>query len=184
MMQVVPWIGRTVVQNAYVVEDLDAAMARWATVFGVGPFFANRDIRVDEPRYRGEPTELRFAGAIAQAGDVQIELIQQLDDSPSCYRDLYPAGSEGFHHIAVFVDDLDADIARYEALGAPVAFSGVSRGMRFAYVDTSPMLGIMVELLEDVPSVRKAFALVAEAGRTWDGTDPVRGSASAAAAVT
>jgi hypothetical protein len=184
MMQVVPWIGRTVVQNAYVVEDLDAAMARWATVFGVGPFFANREIRIDDARYRGEPTELRFAGAIAQAGDVQIELIQQLDDSPSCYRDLYPAGREGFHHIAVFVDDLDADIARYEALGAPVAFSGVSRGMRFAYVDTSPMLGIMVELLEDVPSVRKAFALVAEAGRTWDGTDPVRGSASAAAAVT
>ena len=143
MMQVVPWIGRTVVQNAYVVEDLDAAMARWTTVFGAGPFFANRDIRIDDARYRGEPTRLRFAGAIAQAGDVQIELIQQLDDSPSCYRDLYPAGSEGFHHIAVFVDDLDADIARYEALGAPVAFSGVSRGMRFAYVDTSPMLGIM-----------------------------------------
>ncbi len=81
-------------------------------------------------------------------------------------------------------EGLGAEIARYQALGAPVAFSGVSRGMRFAYVDTSSMLGIMVELLEDVPSVRNGFALVADAGRNWDGTDPVRGLASAASAVT
>lgn len=166
--------NRSVIQQAFVVSDIDAAMERWTTTFGVGPFFCNRDVQVEDPRYRGEPATFRFAGALAQAGPVQIELIQRLDDEPSCYRDLYPGDTEGFHHVAVFVDDLDAEIERYTAQGFEVAFSGVSRGMRFAYVDTSSALGIMVELLEDVPIVRASFAMIAEAGRDWDGTDPVR----------
>ncbi len=123
---------------------------------------------------RSEPTEFAFAGAIAQAGDVQIELLQTLDDQLSCYRDLYPAGTEGIHHVGIFADDFDAEIGRYEDLGFEVAFTRVSRGMRFGYVDTSAALGFMVELLEDVPAVRGRFATIAEAARDWDGTDPIR----------
>lgn len=167
-----------IVQTAWVVADLDRAMDRWTTTFGVGPWFCSREVKVDDARYRGAPTALRFAGAVTQAGSVQVELIHQLDDSPSCYRDLYRAGEEGLHHVAVFATDFDAEIARYEALGLEVAFSGVSRGMRFGYVDTSATLGHMVEVLEDVPSIRARFAAVADAADQWDGTDPVRGSAS------
>lgn len=170
--------NRSVIQNAYVVTDIEAAMQRWTDVFGVGPWFHNPDVRVDDARYRGEETTFGFAGALAQAGDVQLELIQPLDDQPSCYRDLYPAGTEGFHHVAVFADDFDREIARYRSQGFAIAFSGVSRGMRFGYVDTSPALGFMVEVLEDVPSIKERFAAIAEAGRTWDGTDPIRSAPS------
>lgn len=168
--------NRSVIQNAFVVADIEAAMMRWVDTMGVGPWFHNPDVRVEDPRYRGRPTEFGFTGAVAQAGDVQVELIQPLDEHPSCYRDLYPDGTEGFHHVAVFADDFDAEIARYQHLGFEVAFSGVSRGMRFGYVDTSAVLGFMVEVLEDVPAIRDRFAAVAEASRTWDGSDPIRSS--------
>lgn len=173
-----PLVNHTIVQNAWVVNDLEEAMTRWTRVFGIGPFFCNPDIRVSDPRYRGHPTDLRFAGAIAQAGSVQVELIQVLNEVPSCYRDLVPAGREAMHHIAVFADDFDAEVARYGALGFDVAFSGSNRDMRFAYMDTSPVLGVMVEILEDVESVRTAFANIKSVCDSWDGvTDPIRGSA-------
>lgn len=170
--------NRSIIQNAYVVVDIDDAMASWTEVFGVGPWFCSRDVQIDDARYRGMTTGVRFAGAIAQAGDVQVELIQPLDDAPSCYRDLYPAGTEGFHHVAVFADDFEAEIGRYLSAGFEVAFSGVSRDVHFGYVDTSRELGFMVEVLEDRPSIRTRFDMVAEAGRNWDGSDPVRGSSS------
>lgn len=173
----VPLLARQVVQQAYVVDDIEAAMGRWTDTLGVGPWFYNPDIQVTDTRYRGAPTALRFAGAITYAGDTQLELIQQLDDSPSCYRDLYPRGREGHHHVAIFADDFDADVARYVAAGFPVAFSGANRDMRFAYCDTSSVLGIMVEILEDVPSVRASFGAVRAAAASWDGTDPIRGRA-------
>ena len=170
----VAWPGRSIVQVAYVVDDIVASMHRWTNVFGVGPWMHNPDIRVTAPRYRGRPTDLRFAGAVTHSGGVQLELIQQLDDSPSCYRDLFPRGREGQHHVAVFAGDFDADVARYVDEGFPVAFEGTHRDMRFAYVDASPALGVMIEILEDVASIREAFAGIEAASRAWDGTEPIR----------
>jgi hypothetical protein len=178
MAPVVPLVSRTVIQNAFVVNDIHEAMDRWTRIYGVGPWFFNPDVKVTAPLYRGQPTTAGYAMALAQAGSVQIELIQPLDDQPSCYRDLYPKGTEGPHHIAIFAADYDAEYARYVGLGYEVAFSGSNRDMRFAYIDTSKDLGVMVEILEDVASVREAFARVKEAGDHWDGTDPIRGSAS------
>jgi catechol 2,3-dioxygenase-like lactoylglutathione lyase family enzyme len=178
MDPVVPLLNRTVVQNAFVVTDIEVAMERWTRVFGVGPWFYNPDVNsLTDPRYRGQPSDLRFAGALAQAGSVQIELIQPLNDVPSCYRDLYPKGTEGPHHLAIFAEDFDAECARYAAEGFEVAFSGANRDMRFAYYDTSSVLGVMVEILEDVASVREAFGRIKAAGDGWDGTDPIRASA-------
>ncbi len=171
----VPLLARHVVQQAYVVDDIEAAMRRWTDTLGVGPWFYNPDIQVTDTLYRGEPTSLRFAGAITYAGETQLELIQQLDDSPSCYRDLFPKGREGHHHVAVFADDFDADVARYVAAGFAVAFSGANRDMRFAYCDTSSALGIMIEVLEDVPSIHASFDAVKAAAAAWDGGDPIRG---------
>ena len=49
--------------------------------------------------------------ALAQAGDMQIELIQPTGNSPSAYRDTVPMGRSGFHHIVRSVFDTVADAA-------------------------------------------------------------------------
>ena len=42
------------------------------------------------------------------------------------------------------------------------------------YVDTEGGPGSMVEILKATPGGREFFAMMREAARGWDGTDPVR----------
>jgi hypothetical protein len=158
----------TIIQYAWVVPQLEAAARRWHDATGIGPFLINRDLRLDNPRYRGAPTAMRFSTAVAQHGDVQIELVEQIDDSPSAYRDTVAPGTTAFHHVAFISGDFDADLAHYTQRGHAVAADGNFGPMRYAYVDTSADLGHMVEIIEDKPAIRAFFAAVQKAADRWD----------------
>ncbi len=167
-----------IIQNAWVVEDIEVAAARWAKTFGVGPFFVAEygpDI-LEDVTYRGEPGELRMKTAIAYAGPVQVELVEPLGATPNVYREAFPEGHEGFHHVCVWTDDIDAELARYASEGCAAANLGKVKGggPRFGYVDARKSLGCYVELLEQSAPVQATFDMIAEACRHWDGTDPVR----------
>jgi hypothetical protein len=138
----------SITQMGYVVADLEAAMRRWTDTLGAGPFQLLHHVQVVEGLYRGTPTDVDISVALAEVGGIQLELIEQHNDVPSCYRDLFAAGEEGLHHVAVQPADFDAEVARYEGLGCPQAFGGLYEGNRFVYMDTSARLGIMVELVE------------------------------------
>lgn len=166
--------GTRYFQMAWVVDDLEAAVRRWVESSNVGPFYVIAHAKVERVRYRGVPAQLDFSGALAQAGDIQIELIQQHNDGPSAYRDVFPKGAQGFHHMCTFVDDFDAEIARYAARGAVAAVDGAFGDMRFAYLDTRADLGHMTEIIEDRASIRDVFKIVADAAADWDGRDPIR----------
>jgi Glyoxalase/Bleomycin resistance protein/Dioxygenase superfamily len=167
--------NRRFMQNSWVVTDIHAAMRHWTRVAGVGPFFLVEGITIDDQRYRGKPTASVDASfALAQAGDLQIELVQQNNDVPSAYRDTVPKGRSAFHHMAIYCSDYDRDLAAYLAAGNEVAFSASAGGKRYCYVDTSATLGCMVELIEQSPLQSEFFARIRTAGENWDGRDPVR----------
>ncbi len=169
-----PTMNHKIVQLAYVVNDLREAAEHWIKTLGIGPFFILDRPQVANPIYRGKPGEVEFSAALCQAGDIHIELIEQHCDSPSCYRDLIPQGKEGFHHVAVIVEDYDKEVARYEALGCPVASSGEFGPLKFCYIDTSATTNTMVELLEDLPFIHDYFASIRQAAENWDGSRPIR----------
>ena len=158
-----------IVQLAWVVPNLEAAAAAWHAAHGIGPFLLNKRLQLDEPHYRGRPTATAFSTAVAQHGDVQIELVEQHDDSASAYRDTVPAGATAFHHVAVIAPDFDAERARHLALGHEIAAYGRFGEMRYCYVDTAATLGHMVEIVEDKPGIRAFFAAVRKAAERWDG---------------
>lgn len=162
-------------QMSWIVNDLRRSMEDWLARTGVGPFFVMEDLRPGPVWYRGQPSELVFHVALAQAGPIQIELIQQVSDGPSAYRDSFAPGEEGFHHLAVIVPDYDREIALYRAQGFVPATEAIFGEMRYAYVDarTGPA-GCMIEVMEDNPGIRDLFRTVAEAARDWDGKDPIR----------
>ncbi|MBS3962554.1 MAG: VOC family protein [Sandarakinorhabdus sp.] len=162
-------LGRSIIQFSWIVEDLEKAAQRWHATCGVGPFLVNRHIAITDPRHRGRPQVTDFSTAIAQAGLVQIELVQQHDDSPSAYRDTVPAGREALHHIAVLTEDFDATVACYAAKGYEVASDGIFGAVRFCYIDTSAALGHMVEVLEDKPMIQRFFGAIRRAAEKWDG---------------
>jgi catechol 2,3-dioxygenase-like lactoylglutathione lyase family enzyme len=175
-----PMMNHKVVQLAYVVNDIHEAADRWIKTFGVGPFYILDRPDVGNPLYRGRPQKVQFSAALAQAGDVHIELIEQHCDSPSCYRDLFPKGREGFHHVAVIVEDYEKEVARYEAAGFPVASSGEFGPLKFCYVDTSRTMNCMVEVLQNLPFIHNYFVRIREAAERWDGRDPIRNAADLA----
>jgi hypothetical protein len=161
-------------QAAWVVNDLDESMRRWIATARVGPFFVVSHVRVGRVKYRGAPAALDFSSALAQAGPMQIELIEQHSDGPSAYRDAFPRGREGFHHVAMMTQTYDADLERHRSEGSVAATEGLFGDMRFAYVDTRARLGHMTEIIDDCDSIKKIFKMVADAAVDWDGSDPIR----------
>ena len=85
-------------QVGIVVRDIDKAMRHWVEVCGVGPWFYAERLPIDEFRYRGRRYDIEMSVALANSGDVQLELIQQRNDVPSLYRDFLGAGHEGMQH--------------------------------------------------------------------------------------
>jgi hypothetical protein len=160
-----------ILQFSWVVRDLEEAARRWHQNMGIGPFLVNRHLKINDPLYRGTPQVTDFSTAIAQAGPVQIELVEQHDDSPSCYRDTVPVGTEALHHVAIIAADYDAAVADYRGRGFALANEGRFGDVRFCYVDTAAAIGHMVEILEDMPTIRGFFGAVAKAPGRWDG-DP------------
>lgn len=158
-----------ILQHAWVVPDLDAAIHHWHRTLGVGPFLVNRNLKISNPIYRGTPRAVAFSTAVAQSGSVQIELVEQHDDGPSAFRDTVPAGAPGFHHVAIIAEDFDA--ALREHAGVEIAAEGRFGDIRFVYLDTSATLGAMLEILEDRPAIRAFFGAIRKANERWNG-DP------------
>jgi len=161
-------------QTAWVIDDLKSAMQRWLTTTSVGPFFVIAHAQVENVRYRGQPIELDTSIALAQAGPMQIELIQQHNDGPSAYRDSVPAGEIGMHHIGGLADDFDSEVKRYRDAGVEVPYEASFGDLRFAYFDTRSTIGCMTELMERRPTSEDLISMVADASRDWDGSDPIR----------
>lgn len=164
-----------IIQMAYVVDDIQAAMAQWTRDLRVGPWFLLDRFDGVDAQYRGGPSHAAVTLAMGFAGHMQIELLQPLDDHPSVYREAIEQRGYGFHHYGVGSRDFDGDIARYEAQGYEVAYrAGVPTGGSVAYLDTHGALPGFVELIELGPGMETAFTAFYAASLSWDGADPVR----------
>jgi hypothetical protein len=166
--------SKGLIQAAFIVNDLEEAVRRWVRTARVGPFYIVPHAKVERVLYRGVPAVLDFSAALAQAGPLQIELIEQHSAAPSAYRDVYPKGSEGFHHVCMMTHDFDSELARHAAEGSPTATQGAFGDMRFAYVDTRSQLGHMTESIEDRASIKEMFKMIADASVGWNGENPMR----------
>jgi hypothetical protein len=164
-----------IVQNAYVVRDLEAAVAHWSGKIGVGPFYLLEHIQFGAAFFRGAPLKFDMSVAIAQWGDVQIELIVQHDAAASIYSEFLTRHGEGLQHVGVMTASLDEHLDRLRPLGIqPVQWGATAGGMRFAYIDTDAQAGGMIELIETGPAVEAFFAKVRAAAARWDGSRPLR----------
>jgi hypothetical protein len=162
-------------QYGYVVPNIDRAMAAWVGL-GVGPWYVIRK-QTQSGLYRGEPCEVTLSIAFANSGDLQIELIQQADDTPSIYTEFLAAGGADVHQLAWWTDDFEASLKAVEATGWPVVWSGGGEGgsTRYAYLELpAGAPAAVVELMELTPAIVGLGRLVREAAKDWDGTDPIR----------
>jgi hypothetical protein len=175
-MAALPFANRNFMQVCWLVPDLRAAIDTWVHSAGVGPFFWFDGVPFADGQFRGEAAEFpAVTAAIAYAGDLQIELVCQDNDDPGVFRDVFRQGEFGLHHMALLCDDYEAQRDTYIQAGAPLAFEGRAGSSRTSWVDTSPTLGFMIELLEPSATREAWFANMHRAAESWDGTNPIVG---------
>lgn len=161
-----------IVQNCYVVPDLEAACARFHAAYGIGPFVGGVEFLLEDHRYRGVAAPpVRLRGVFVQAGDLNLELVQVLSSGPDAFHELFPVpGTGGFHHAAMFAEDYAGTRDRLAAAGYPVVseFSVPALGAEICYVDTRPLNGHLLEIYPENAGIRAMYARARDAAREWD----------------
>jgi methylmalonyl-CoA/ethylmalonyl-CoA epimerase len=164
-----------VMQLGFVVPDLERAIAHWSGTVGVGPFYVLEHVQFAETFYKGTPITVDMSVAVGQWGPVQVELVQQFNDALSIYTEFPGRDLGGLQHVGVMTDSVERDVTQLRAAGIdPVQWGSTANGIRFAYLSTDQHPGAMIELIEHGPAIDGFFALVREAARDWDGSEPVR----------
>jgi len=164
-------------QIAYFTADVRRAALEHHRRFGSGPFFVAEHIPLRKSLHRGISRPLDHTSAYGQWGTVMIEFVQQNNPGPSAFHDVYPEGSGrfGLHHLAIFVDDIRAQLELFNRAGCEAAlYAEMSDGFAFAMVDMLAGAGHMLELYEPLPRLTGFYDFVAKAAQNFDGTDPVR----------
>jgi catechol 2,3-dioxygenase-like lactoylglutathione lyase family enzyme len=160
-------------QIGYVVTDLDRALASWVEL-GVGPWLVMRGLSM-RALYRGEPCETTLSLAMSNSGELQVELIQQEDDTPSIFTEFLAAKGPGYHQLAYWADDFEATMKAVEDPGWPVVWSGGEDvGTRFAYVEPPNSPATIVEIMELTDTTSGMGRFIRDAAANWDGSDPIR----------
>ncbi len=161
-------------QNAYLVPDLRVAISQWLDL-GIGPWIVLPSFAQTDSEYRGRRTAPVVSIAFANSGDLQLELIQQEDESPSIYKEFTDAGRVGFHHVAFWSEDFDATIAAAQGAGWPVVHHGSGGGIaKFAYLDAGGFTSTVIEVMELNQTTKWMAKMVRDAAHDWDGSDPIR----------
>jgi methylmalonyl-CoA/ethylmalonyl-CoA epimerase len=136
----------TVSQIGIVVRDMETAIRNYSDIFGIIftkvfiPEYFNKI-------YRGKPGDFRFKVALGMMGELQIELIEVLEGQ-TIYGEFLEKKGEGLHHLGFDVENMDERIEALERLGISVLQSGERVGVRWAYMDTEQLVGVIFELLQ------------------------------------
>jgi len=142
---------KTVMQIAIVCQDIETTARRWAAFLGVDV----PESSTTDPGercgmvYRGQPSNARCKLAFFDLGACALELIQPLGPGSS-WQDGLDKNGESVHHIAFRVKDLDGTLRNCEEQGMPLLHKGHWDGRKgtYAYVDSQPQLGVMIEFLK------------------------------------
>lgn len=133
-------------QVGIVVKDREKSMQQFSSLLGTGPF---RLLDLDQPEaiVHGKRTHCGAKLAFAQSGPIEIELIEPVEGE-STWSEFLRTKGEGMHHLGIWVPDLNKELARFTEMGIGELQSGENEEVRFSYLDTEGIVGVVIELLQ------------------------------------
>lgn len=141
----------TVTQIGILVHDIETAAQTYADFLGV----EKPQIRMTDEYeragtlYGGKPSAARAKLAFFNVGpSLDIELIEP-DEEPSTWRADLDRKGEGVHHIAFVIKGMREQTGKLEQRGFHLLQTGEYSGGRYAYLDATEDLKVIVELLEN-----------------------------------
>ncbi|MBN44620.1 MAG: methylmalonyl-CoA epimerase [Rhodobiaceae bacterium] len=145
-------------QQAYFVNSIDESAKKWSDLYGAGPFVFTHHHKTDKFEYRNTPDEADVSYAFGYLGDTMIQFIEQHDETPSIYRDMFQKGQEGFHHIGILVSDFEEELNRFLNMGFDLACRLWADGVDAAYIDTRSVNGVFTEIHGDPNHILGEFS--------------------------
>jgi len=138
-------------QIGIITHDIQEALPGAAAAFNLRTWY--------EPKYaekqfliNGEQVEFDFNLVFAYSGGLQIELIEEKSQKAAIYKDHLDQQGQGIHHLGFFVADLDAKLKIVKQLDLEIILESQFKtegggSVRFAYLDTRQLCGIILELI-------------------------------------
>jgi hypothetical protein len=155
----------------YEVDDLQRAAELLNRLYDAGPFFQFERRPFDELEVPGdEVATLDHVIAFGVVLGQLVELKRSIAVQPAALAE--GLAQRPIHHMAVAVDDLDAECARLEAAGAQRLVRARTGAFRLAYHRVAE-IGI-VETLQDGEALAGLDAAIVAETTRWDGTRPLR----------
>jgi catechol 2,3-dioxygenase-like lactoylglutathione lyase family enzyme len=134
----------------FVVDDVRKVGEYWQNL-GFGGIQINHNVSLDRI-YRGQPGKFEMYLGWQRFGDLPFEWVQTIQ-GPNVYEEYGKEHNEGFHHVGVQVEDMDAAIKLLQSKGAPpsqcAAWDGAKSKGRAVYLDTDPHGGVALELISN-----------------------------------
>ena len=146
-----PALGTTTVtQVGIVVHDIEAKAKAWSEILGLPmpPIITTDSYEKARTEYEGQPCPARAKLAFFHMGQVDIELIEPIGE-PSTWKDQLDQHGTSLHHIAFKIEGMAEKVSYLAEQGVPLVQRGEYTGGRYAYVDGSAQLGVVLELLEN-----------------------------------
>jgi len=140
-----------ITQIGFVVRNIEKMAKAYADVFDMEvPDVIITDTEDKaHTKFNGKPTEARAKLAFFDMGSLSLELIEPIG-GPSTWKEFLDTHGEGVHHIAFQVKGMDWVIQYLDGKGINPIQRGDFTGGRYAYVDGTEKLGVILELLESV----------------------------------
>lgn len=142
--------GRKIVQVGIVVADAARTVRNYSRLFGLGPWtfldMTATDVVLHNQRLADSDGCVRVA--MANIGDIQIELLQPLYGLGTHMEFLRQRG-EGIHHVSFgTVDNYDEAVSALQQQGVGIEMQGKLGGaIAFSYMDTCRELGTIFEFV-------------------------------------
>jgi len=136
---------------AMAVRSIEEATSRLAAL-GFGPWTQTWDVEVPAS-HRGADATMGLRATFASASPIALELVEATnDDSP--IAEFLHKHDEGVQHFGYQVEDIDALLARAEALGLAIDWLVKDdHGTAVAFLAPAAFCGVSIELVRKTPPV-------------------------------
>jgi len=135
-------------QLGFIYKDIEKQAKLLEQSFGFSQFIFGNTAS-NRIQYRGRESKIVSQMAFSRLGSTQIELIKWIEGE-CAYKEFLDQGKEGFHHIAMYIENTDSYINEFKKKGIGVLQAGVVFNTKFTYLDSEKEFGIIVELLEKI----------------------------------
>jgi Glyoxalase/Bleomycin resistance protein/Dioxygenase superfamily len=147
--------GKEIKQLGIVVQNAEETAKNYWEMLGVGPWMLLdfKPPQLTDVTLHGitvhKDVNLHIKAAIAQWGDLQIELLQPVK-GPSTYMEFLKTRGQGIHHLSFDrIEDFDEMISGFHKTGIETESSGLLGGaITFTYLASQKDLGTIFEALK------------------------------------